>query len=221
MRNEIAISLMSEKEKEKAWEYRVEFSELSERYKGCSLETAQETAENKAILAVLRKYRDNASEMLKDGVGLYLHGKNGVGKTYLLACLCNDLMSNWYSCYFTSVVWLVDGLFTDKHGIFEKIEKTDFLFIDDLGKELLGREFDRAKCTWQQQKLFEVLDMRYASGKPVIFSSNYTLQQLLTELKADKAIVDRAIGLSSKIMELQGGSWRYEERHKKAVDLLG
>lgn len=221
MRNEVLISTLSKAEQDKAYLYRLNRSGLGERHKGLSLDSVTVTDDNKAVVELLKKYRDNAKAMYDDGVGLYLHGQNGVGKTYLLACLCNDLLRDWNSCYFTNVIRLTDGIFNDSDAVFEKVEKAEFLFIDDLGKELLGREFDRAKCTWQEQKLFEVLDMRYNSGKPVIFSSNYSIMQLVTTLKIDTAISDRIMGLSSKVIELKGGSWRRKEQEKKAVDLLG
>lgn len=157
-----------------------------------------------------KNYCINASEVLKNGYGIYLHGAEGVGKTHLTACMINELTSQGYSCLITDLASAFNGMLKPRGFQDSEKDKTrdllniDFLFLDDIGTEKMSDH--------RNEKLFEILNYRYSNRKCTIFTSNYSLRELMNICKYEKKVVDRIGALSSRYFEIIGKSWRPAER---------
>ena len=89
-----------------------------------------------------------------------------------------------------------------------KINEVDFLFIDDLGKEFLAREVGQNSAKWLEEKVFDVINKRYNSKLPIIFSGNYSIQELGTVLDLDRSILERINEISARCLYLTGQNFR-------------
>ena len=89
--------------KAKAEEYRRN-SALGKHFRNCTFETAMIIPSNKAVYQMCQNYCTHADKMYDAGVGAYLYGVPGVGKTHLTACMGNALTDKLYTVLFTSFV---------------------------------------------------------------------------------------------------------------------
>ncbi|WP_067730912.1 primosomal protein DnaI [Oceanobacillus damuensis] len=120
--------------------------------------------------------------------GLYFYGQFGVGKTYLLGALANELKKFNISStliYMPEFVREIkssfkDDSFNDKIDLFKK---ADVLMLDDIGAELQSAWF-------RDEILGSVLQYRMMERLPVFFTSNYDLDQLEMQLAATKSGVE-------------------------------
>lgn len=115
--------------------------------------------------------------------GLYLRGKTGTGKSYLMAALVNSLIKTYgMSASFVNFSNYVDDCkrslressyepdFVDK--TVNDLSEVDILVIDDLGRE--------QSSEWTiNQILFEILNNRMKKGKLTLITSQYTMGELM------------------------------------------
>lgn len=190
-----------------------EASFLSERYKNVKFENCI-TGENESFdiaFGRCKKYCENSTEILKNGYGIYLYGDKGTGKTHLTGCMANELIKQHKQVLFTNFFEISKNIRSTFKGNgseadkINKIANVDFLFIDDLGTEKVTKE---GEDTWLQEKIFEVINKRYNNMKPTIFTSNYSLQQLVQERGLLDKTVDRILEMSTAIIKIEGKSNR-------------
>jgi DNA replication protein DnaC len=197
---------------------------MGEKYLNASFLNAQITKNNQKAYESAENFVKNATEVRKNGIGLYIYGDNSSGKTYLTACMCNALVEKGYKCLFTSIPKLIEKYRESKTSqgeILADISSKQFVFIDDLGKEFIGSRDD-----WEwaraEKLLLDVLNVIYNNGISVIFTSNYSLGDFATRFKLDKAIVERVNEMATKVIKLEGDNFRdvrLEEKTKIADDL--
>jgi len=200
----------------------VQNSLIGERYREVRFSTATITESNRIAFEKCANYARNYQEVMSQNIGLYIYGDNSSGKTYLTACLCNELIWNGAECVYTNLASILSEIRSsyDKNGMGEcrllrRLGEYDFVFLDDLGKEFLGREFNAASSKWAEEKLFEILNARYNAKKPTIFSSNYSLKELASLLNLDNAILARIDEMATRVIKLEGDDFRKIEREKK------
>lgn len=195
---------------------------MGEEYLKARFETAIVNEHNKGIYEKARNYCKNYMHVYKENHGLYIYGDNSSGKTHLIACIANDLMEKDIQVIFTSLWSIIRETFSNDL-IYERLARVPFLFLDDLGKEFIGRENDAQKAKYAETVLKNVLDARVNNNKPLIITSNYSMEKLATELKLDRAILERLNVAISREWELTGTNFRdlkLEQKIKKA-DRLG
>jgi len=197
-------------------------SMLGDRYKDVSFDNT-ETGFNPIFdntLIRCKRFCEASSEVLENGYGMYIYGDAGAGKTHLTACMANTLMSQYKEVLFTNFFEIssaIRGSFkgnSSEQNILERIANVDFLFLDDLGTERVKKENEDM---WLQEKIFEVINKRYNNKKPTIFTSNYSLQELVEDRGLMQKTVDRIIELSSAIIKLEGESYRFKIRSKNKI----
>ena len=158
-----------------------------------------------------RKYCHIADQALEHGWGIYIYGDSGTGKTHLTACMCNELVMQYRQCLFTNffeVSKLIQSTWNgskDSEGVIKRICEVDFLFLDDLGTEQLTRN---GEDNWLQGQVFDIINKRYNNKKPTIFSSNYSMNELITDRGMMKKTVDRIGEMSNAMIKLSGDSYR-------------
>lgn len=202
---------------------RKELAVLGERYYNANFSTAKITDNNRDAYLKAKNYVRNIQSVLKYNIGLYVYGDNSTGKTFLTACICNELVWQKQRCVYTSFAAIrnaisssYNGKSSGEGGLLARLMTYDFAFIDDFGKEFLGREFRPDVSKWAEEKLFEVLNGRYNAMKPTIFSSNYSIGELVSVLGLDKAIVERVNEMATRVIKLDGDDFRSEVRKKKS-----
>ncbi|SFB24600.1 primosomal protein DnaI [Lentibacillus halodurans] len=127
------------------------------------------------MLNFLKEAKTNLPEK-----GVYFFGPFGVGKTYFLGALANELKRINISSmliYMPEFVREMKSSIKDD-SINEKInyfKKTDVLMLDDIGAETQSAWF-------RDEILGSILQYRMMENLPVFFTSNYNLEQLEEQL---------------------------------------
>lgn len=112
--------------------------------------------------------------------GFYFYGPFGVGKTYFLGALANELKKQKISSmliYMPEFVREIRDSFKDD-SVNEKVnffKNADVLMIDDIGAETQSAWF-------RDEVLGSILQYRMMERLPVFFTSNYSLEQLEEQL---------------------------------------
>lgn len=148
--------------------------------------------------------------------GLYLYGQPGVGKTYLMAGITNQLAKKGRKIAFVNVpkyIAELKMLFQDNEAFERKVrglKQIDILVLDDIGGESV--------TGWSRDEiLLPLLDERMEKGKVTLFTSNYSWKELkarltvtsnaLQEPMAAKRLLDRIDALSCEVF-IKGSSRR-------------
>lgn len=167
-----------------------------------------ETKVNARVLKLCRRYAEGFDEMYAKNQGLLLWGGFGTGKTYAAACIANYLLDRTVPVVMTSFVKILQSMQGFKNDDEEQrfinlMNRSRLLVIDDLGTE---RNTDFAL-----EKVYSVVDSRYREGKPLILTTNLTLEQMkaATDLRYAR-IYDRIFEMCYPI-EFKGQSWRKQE----------
>lgn len=98
----------------------------------------------------------------------------GTGKSFAAACIGNHVMSCLRPVVMTSFVKILQQFSSFKNGdeeeLIDRLTEPDLLILDDLGAE---RNTDFAL-----EKVYNVIDSRYRSRKPIILTTNLTLKEM-------------------------------------------
>lgn len=196
---------------------------LGEEYKDATFaKTTLYSSEYSAVFARCEKYCKVAKEVLEKGHGIYLHGNPGTGKTHLMACIANDLLAKGYATLFTSMGEISKAIRSTynnqsnetEENFIRRLTSVDFLFLDDFGTERLSKE---GQDLWLQEKVFDIVNSRYNNRKPMLFTSNYSLSQMISERGLSEKTADR-IGQKCAVLELKGEGYRKKARAKNEFD---
>lgn len=161
------------------------------------------------VMKVARDYVAKWSEVLQSNVGLLLWGDVGTGKTFFAACIANALVEQNVSVRMTNFSSILNDLFSesDKNKYLDRLSDHNLLIIDDLGIER-GTEY-------ALEQVYNIIDTRYKSGRPLIITTNLTLEEL--NYPADvqhKRIYDRVLGMCVPV-KFVGVNFRKQEAATK------
>ncbi len=161
--------------------------------------------DDKLIFAV-NKYCEKFDKILKKGHSLYLYGSVGIGKTYIAAAIGNKLTEKLYTVKFTSFIEIlksVKDLFNNKYNNYssktylDELAKVDLLIIDDLGIE---RKQNYNQDNYTQEIVYDIINKRYIDKKPIIFTSNYSISDLVIKRGLWQRTADRIAGMSKGLV---------------------
>lgn len=219
-----AEKIARERERQAEIERLQKASLIGERYYNASFATT-ETGHNASFAtAYIRceRYCAVANEVLDKGLGIYIYGDKGTGKTHLTACMANALIKKRKQVLFTNFAEISKMLRNTFGKVSEseasyinQLASIDFLFIDDLGTERV--QSANGDDLWLQEKIFDVLNKRYNNRKPTIFTSNHSLGELIHERGFMDKTIDRITEMSNAILKIEGESYRMKAR--AAVEL--
>ena len=134
-----------------------------------------------AVLTFVEQYLANPS----DTRGLYLHGSFGIGKTYLMGAMMNELAKR--KGIASLMVYTPDFFREMKQAIsenkvnekLERVKKVPVLILDDIGAETL--------TPWiRDDVLGSILQYRMMEGLPTHYTSNFDLDELSSHLAQSK-----------------------------------
>jgi DNA replication protein DnaC len=131
------------------------------------------------VAKICKDYAQNYGEGAK---WLVFHGQCGRGKSYRAAQICREVIQRGYKAKFTTLSAIERQLWDgNKSEVYNSLEKYDILVLDDFGAER-STDFTR-------EIKFNIVDMRYASGKTLIITTNVT--NMKGEDKADQRTLSR------------------------------
>lgn len=120
--------------------------------------------------ALALKFANYTVEHSDSHFGLLMCGSPAGGKTYHSACIANKLVDNKKSVIMRSMPRIISDYKFNDNQMLQDFEACDLLIIDDLGTE--------RETTFGQELVYSVIDSRYCAQKPLIVSTNLTLEQL-------------------------------------------
>ena len=127
-----------------------------------------------SMLRLVNRYVNKLGEARGKGIGFVFQGPNGVGKTLFGCKILVKAIRKGYSVHYIFFNNLMEMLkqFDDEfvHDVIAEIYDVDFLFIDELGKEIKTSKFVLTKFE-------ELLKQRRARQKPIIFAMNLSLEE--------------------------------------------
>lgn len=147
-----------------------------------------------------KKMKDMAIRFLNDkGHWLGFFGASGAGKTHICIAVCQELCKRnlWsfkYAPYRSIIRQLRSFIFDDeKYGeLMHDLVETEILYIDDLLKFSQDQKGDVIQD--ELRILYDIINERYLRGKITVFSSEYSMRDILS--------IDEALG--SRIIDYIG-----------------
>lgn len=140
---------------------------------------------NPKPMDTLRRYAEKWEDMQQNNIGLLLYGDVGTGKSYGAACIANKLIEQFIPACLINLSTVLNSM-----GGFQSEEKNTYianlmqyplLILDDFGME--------RQTEYALEQVFNVIDARYRSGKPLIITTNLSM----AELNAPKTLEHKRI----------------------------
>ncbi|WP_314065460.1 primosomal protein DnaI [uncultured Vagococcus sp.] len=168
------------RQKEEEIRGRVKAMDMPRDIREASMDHFEITAERKEALQgafdFVSKYRENPKHFHQ---GLYLQGSFGVGKTYLLGALAQELAEYGYRTtlmhFPTFAVEMKQSIAQNTTGDkLDAVKKAPILMLDDIGADSMS--------SWiRDDVLGVILQYRMQEQLPTFFSSNFSMNQLEKE----------------------------------------
>lgn len=180
---------------------------------------AADDGKNEKAMRKIRRYADQWETMQQENIGLLLYGGVGTGKSYAAACIANYLIDRLIPVFmtnFASIMNTLGGLYSDdKNQYIADIMKYPLLILDDFGME---RDTEYAL-----EQVYNVIDGRYRSGRPLIVTTNLGLLELKNPPDmAHRRIYDRVLEMCVPLGFGDDGrrAGYAQEKRNRAVELL-
>ena len=184
-----------------------------------------------------RRYVEHWEDMRTDNIGCLFWGGVGTGKSYLAGCIANALMEKEIPVRMTNFALILNDLaasFEGRNEYISRLCRYPLLILDDFGMERgteygleqvfnvidsryrSGDDFGMERGTeYGLEQVFNVIDSRYRSGKPLIVTTNLTLDDLRNpEDTAHSRIYDRLLSMCVPV-RFTGDNFRQETAQRK------
>lgn len=159
-------------------EKRISMISMPKDIKSASLESFDQNSNRFSALSRALEFINTINEK-QFTPGLYIYGPFGVGKTYLLGAIANELAKlgkNTTLVHFPSFAVEMKSAIND-NSVMEKInavKKSSILMLDDIGADSMS--------SWiRDEVLGVILEYRMQQKLPTFFSSNFSMEQLENE----------------------------------------
>lgn len=167
------------------------------------------TKDNARMFKIAKNYVERFDEMYGRGQGILFWGSVGTGKSYTAAAIANELLEKRVSVIMTSFIKLAKEWGASEEMV-ARLNRARLLVIDDLGAE---RSTDYAL-----EKVYDIIDSRYRSGKPMILTTNLEMSQMkeCEDIRYTR-IYDRIFEMCYPV-KVSGLSWRKREAALRYAD---
>ena len=186
-------------------------SVIPARYRGVSFDRPPVTEINEVVVNAVRDWTHSMQKNLDDGLGLWLMGDTGTGKTTLAMLVSKETLKAGHSVAIYSMPKLlarIRATFDAAEGeesyaeFFERLCDVDLLHIDDLGAE--------KQTEWVLEQLYALINERYERKRPIIVTTN--LMQPDLEVQIGQRTVSRLVEICGDPLYLEGEDARYKPR---------
>ena len=169
-------------------------------------------------LAWARQYVEHWPEMRRENMGLLFWGPAGTGKAFAAACIANALVDLEVGVRMITLGESLLNLFgmsgEERIQYLEVLTTCGLLILDDFGVE--------RRTPYAREQVYEIVNRRYLSGRPMVVTTNLTLKELKNADRDDSRIHDRVLERCVPVC-FDGTSLRREktaERVKRMQTLL-
>ena len=142
-----------------------------------------------------RFYVEHWDTMQEENIGYLLWGGVGTGKSYFAGCIANALMEQEVAVRMTNFALILNDLtasFEGRNEYIARLCRAPLLILDDFGMER-GTEYGL-------EQIYNVIDSRYRSRRPLIVTTNLSLQDLQhPQDTAHARIYDRLLEMCAPI----------------------
>ena len=142
-----------------------------------------------------RFYVEHWDTMQEENIGYLLWGGVGTGKSYFAGCIANALMEQEVAVRMTNFALILNDLtasFEGRNEYIARLCRAPLLILDDFGMER-GTEYGL-------EQVYNVIDSRYRSRRPLIVTTNLSLQDLQhPQDTAHARIYDRLLEMCAPI----------------------
>lgn len=145
------------------------------------------------VFKVFKRYMENHEDFLRRGVGVFMFGGVGSGKTLTTCVLVKKLVEMGYKALFYDTTDLFNTIKSTfkpssnlhQSDILKEILQAPILMLEDLGAE--------KPSEWVLDVLFYIINERYKANKTTFITTNYTQKELITRLGEKNRILSRLI----------------------------
>lgn len=145
------------------------------------------TAEND--LKVCQMYVEHFTKTNTKGLYLFSNVK-GTGKTRMVSIMANEMLSRNHNVKFATSGQILEEIkrswdnntHDSESKLMTDLASIDLLIIDDFGVE--------SAKDWRNEKFYSIINGRYMAGKPIVYTSNYSLEDL-QKVGYDERIISR------------------------------
>lgn len=165
------------------------------------------------LLEPVHEYLANIDAYVARGVGLFISGSVGSGKTLIGNLVLKELVNRSYDCYGTTFAATVEsftatwGDAAEKRHFANRFMRSKVLYLDDLGKEFRNSS-GLSKTTFDY-----ILRTRVQEARPMILTSNLNAMEVKTGYGASvlSMLVEQSIEVP-----LSGDDYR-PEAHNRTI----
>lgn len=169
---------------------------------------------------ICRNYAYRFDQMLSGNRGLLMYGGVGCGKTYLAAAIANELVEQGRYVLMDTLPGLIARMTaefgSEREYWLGKIAKAHLMVIDDFGVE--------RSTEFATETAYEIINARYRANKPLIVTTNLSLEQMGAESGVGRLrIYDRIREMCAPLL-VAGESRRKtiaRQMRREMGDLLG
>ena len=210
-----------EEERRRQFQHRMETRNDKYRLSGGGYDAGTFAADDRRepkLSDTCRRYVERWEEMRAENMGILFYGPVGTGKSFYACAIANALLERCVPALVTNFPRLLNLLQSsrERQEIIDALRKYEMLVIDDLGVE--------RDSPYAMEQVFDIIDERARSRKPLVVTTNLTMEELTKPATMQaKRVYDRILELCPITMKMTGESRRAgnaQRRREQARRLL-
>ena len=144
---------------------------------------------NAKVTTFCKRYVREWEKMREESAGILFYGGAGTGKTFMACCLARALLEKLVPVCVTDLPRILDRMQSrnlDRNQVMDDLMGYELLVLDDLGAE--------RNTPYAMEQVYCVIDSRQRSGKPTVFTTSLSLEELKNPAsQAQARIYDRVL----------------------------